>query len=148
MEFNLSDSADKEHAMQGFANWCVKNNYAVHIGAKGSCTIMSRFNWICHVTTNKAGSHKIVLCALFFGKQIAWDKIKIYHGSMAILVKDFNRQQRLLKFSYDGSLVVEALRLPRKLTPTIFRDYLKEIEFALNHQIFNHRHILELVLEL
>ena len=147
MEFNLSDSADKEHALQSFADWCSENGYAVY-RANGSCNTMSRYNWICHVTTNKAGSHKIVLCALFFGKQIAWDKIKIYHGNMAILVKDFNRQQRLLKFSYDGSLVVEALRLPRKLTPTIFRDYLKEIEFALNHQIFNHRHILELVLEL
>jgi hypothetical protein len=67
---------------------------------------------------------------------------------MAILVKDFNRQQNIMKFTFDGSLIVEALRVPRKLSPAIFEDYLEEIEFTLNHLVFCNRHVLELVLEL
>ena len=146
MEFNLSDSADKDHALQSFADWCLENGYAVH-RANGSCNIMSRFNWICHVTTNKAGSHRLVLFVLFLGKRIAWEKIETYHKNMKVIVKDLNRKQRLLKFKYDGSLVVEALRLPRKLNPIIFRNYLKEVEFELNHLIFIYRSTLELVIE-
>jgi len=67
---------------------------------------------------------------------------------MAIILKDFNRQQSILKLLFDGSLIVEALHVPRKLSPAIFQNYLKDIEFALNHWVFCNRHVLELVLEL
>jgi hypothetical protein len=66
---------------------------------------------------------------------------------MAILVKDFNRQQNVMKFTFDGSLIVEALRVPRKLSPAIFEDYLEEIEYTLNHLVFCYIDALKTVLE-
>lgn len=146
MELKLSDSADDQHALQSFADWCERNGHTVY-RTKGSCNISRRFNWICHVQTNKAGSRRLVIRAIFFGKRIPWDKIEIYHGNMAILVKDFNRQQNIMKFTFDGSLIVEALRVPRKLSPAIFEDYLEEIEFTLNHLVFCYIDALKTVLE-